>query len=56
MSTSKPSGHRSPSAGKKKPKPAAPAAPPAGAIAGNIQHFVVLMMENRSFDHLFGYR
>jgi len=26
------------------------------ANSSNIKHFIVLMMENRSFDHLFGYR
>ncbi|HWA84880.1 MAG TPA: alkaline phosphatase family protein [Opitutus sp.] len=34
-------------------------APPASsghAFAGPIEHVVVLMMENRSFDHIFGYR
>ncbi len=36
---------------KKKPKPK----PPGGAAA-RIQHVVVLMLENRSFDHIFGFR
>jgi phospholipase C len=26
------------------------------ATTSNIKHFIILMMENRSFDHLFGYR
>jgi phospholipase C len=25
-------------------------------MAAQIDHFVVLMLENRSFDHIFGYR
>ncbi len=47
-------------AAKKKVVVAKPAKkPPAGegkTIAGPIEHFVVLMLENRSFDHIFGYR
>jgi phospholipase C len=31
------------------------AAPQAGANLNNIQHIVVLMLENRSFDHMLGY-
>jgi phospholipase C len=34
---------------KKPPKPPKPSASP-------IEHIVVLMQENRSFDHVFGYR
>ncbi len=34
---------------------AVPATPVAG-LANRIEHVVVLMMENRSFDHIFGYR
>jgi phospholipase C len=34
-----------------------PSTPPSATIPGNrIEHVVVLMMENRSFDHIFGYR
>ena len=36
--------------GRKAPSPRRPAA------SGKIQHVVVLMLENRSFDHIFGYR
>jgi len=36
--------------GRKAPSPRTPAA------SGKIQHVVVLMLENRSFDHIFGYR
>jgi phospholipase C len=34
----------------------APGRRPAGAEAGVIDHIVVLMLENRSFDHMLGYR
>jgi phospholipase C len=41
----------------KTPKaPAAPVAPAAGVSNAKIEHVIVLMMENRSFDHIFGYR
>jgi phospholipase C len=40
--------------------PVESAVTPAGSapapVAGRIEHVVVLMMENRSFDHIFGYR
>lgn len=39
--------------------PSTPSANPPGTLTppnGRIEHVVVLMMENRSFDHIFGYR
>ena len=38
-------------------KPTPPTAPtPPASLTSRIEHVVVLMMENRSFDHIFGYR
>lgn len=46
-----------PRPGKKKPARTVPSGQPApAALPGKIEHLVVLMMENRSFDHLLGYR
>src|SRR5580704_3183019 len=36
--------------------PPPPPAPSATTLNGRIEHVIVLMMENRSFDHIFGYR
>jgi phospholipase C len=38
---------------KKKPQPSKPTKPSNG---GRVEHIVVLMLENRSFDHIFGFR
>jgi phospholipase C len=40
----------------KPPKPTKPPKPPKPQVAGRIEHVVVLMLENRSFDHIFGFR
>ncbi|MDT7602308.1 MAG: phospholipase [Acidobacteriota bacterium] len=41
---------------KSKPKPTKPTKPSKPPVARRIEHVVVLMLENRSFDHIFGFR
>lgn len=56
MAKSKPASARHPRPSTPSSTGSAASGAPAGAPAKRIEHVIVLMMENRSFDHIFGYR